>query len=141
MVTLTVITGPPCSGKTTYARQHAKPGDIIIDFDQIAQALGSPVTHGHDRPIWKVTIEARAAAIKAAVRQHQQGATAWIIDSQPTTQTRHAYQQAGARIIDLTATREELHRRAAQDRPPSWHARIDQFIDGTDPQPRTVTRW
>jgi predicted kinase len=30
---LTVVTGPPCAGKTTYVRNNAKPGDIIIDFD------------------------------------------------------------------------------------------------------------
>ena len=141
MSVLTVITGPPCSGKSTYARQHAKPGDIIVDFDTIAQALGSPVTHGHDRQFWKVAIEARTAAIKAAIAQCRQGATAWVVDSRPTEQARQAYLKAGGRIVDLTELREELHRRAAEDRPPSWHARIDTFLDGRDPQPRSVTRW
>lgn len=140
-MSLTVITGPPCSGKTTYARQHALPGDIIVDFDTIAQAFGSPVTHGHERSVWKVAIEARDAAIKAAIQQSRQGATAWIVDSRPTDQARHTYLAAGGRIVDLTAPREELHRRAAEGRPPSWHARIDQFLDGTEPSPRTVTRW
>lgn len=138
---LTVITGPPCSGKTTYIRQRAKPGDITVDFDAIAQALGSPVSHGHDRAIWKVAIEARTAAIKAAVGQHQQGATAWIIDSRPTQATRRHYLDAGARIVSLSATAGELHRRADQDgRPAAWHSRIDEFLAGTDValQPRTA---
>jgi hypothetical protein len=141
MVTLTVITGPPCSGKTTYARKHAKPGDIIIDFDLIAQALGSPVSHGHDHALWKVAIEARTAAIKAAIAQCRQGATAWIIDSRPDEQAKQRYQQAGGRIVTLTAPREELHRRATGNRPPSWHAQIGTFLDGSEPQPRRVTRW
>lgn len=34
---LTVITGAPCSGKSTYLGQHARPDDIVIDFDAIAQ--------------------------------------------------------------------------------------------------------
>lgn len=138
---LTVITGPPCSGKTTYARQHAKPGDIIVDFDLIAQALGSPVTHGHDRQFWKVAIEARDVAIRAAVQQARQGKTAWIVDSRPTEQARQAYQKAGGRIVDLAAPRDELHRRATESRPQSWHAQIDTFLDGRDPQPRRATRW
>ena len=142
MVTLTVITGPPCAGKSTYVRQHAKPGDIVIDFDTIAQALGSPVSHGHDHPIWKTGVEARAAAVKAAVHQCQAGATAWVIDSRPTEQARRSYLLAGGRIVDLTATAEELHRRATQaGRPRSWHARIDEFLTGRDPQPRRVTQW
>lgn len=33
---ITVVTGPPCSGKSTYVRTHARPGDIIVDFDAIA---------------------------------------------------------------------------------------------------------
>jgi tRNA uridine 5-carbamoylmethylation protein Kti12 len=27
---LTVVTGPPCSGKSTLARQRAKPGHILV---------------------------------------------------------------------------------------------------------------
>jgi hypothetical protein len=139
---LTIVTGPPCSGKTTYVHQHALPGHIIVDFDAIAQAVGSPVGHGHDRQIWKVAIEARDAAIKAAVGQHRQGATAWVIDSRPTEPARQSYLKAGARIVDLTAPAHELHRRATQaGRPDSWHSRIDQFLAGDDPQPRRRTAW
>jgi hypothetical protein len=120
---LTIVTGPPCAGKTTWVRQHAKPGDIIVDFDLIAQAVGSPVTHGHDRPLWKVAIEARQAAITAAVGQARQGATAWVIDSRPTEPARQAYLKAGA------------------GRPDSWHRRIDEFLAGPDPPPRRRHAW
>ena len=138
---LTVITGPPCSGKTTYVAQHAKPGHITVDFDTLAQALGSPVTHGHARPVWKVAIDARDAAITAAIGRHRQGATAWIIDSRPTPAARRRYLEAGARIVDLTAPAEELHRRADQaGRPPEWHQRIDQFLAGR-PQMQARTTW
>lgn len=139
---LTVVTGPPCAGKTTYVRQHALPGHIIIDFDLIAQALGSPVSHGHDDPLCKVAVEARSAAIRAAIRCHGQGATAWVIDSRPTPVGRREYLAAGARIVSLSATAGELHRRADEDgRPASWHARIDQFIAGTDVALQTRTTW
>ena len=79
---LTVISGPPCSGKSTYARQHYQPGDIIIDFDRIAQAFGSPVVCGHDAQYRKVTLEARDAAITAAVDLHHAGTRVWLVDSQ-----------------------------------------------------------
>ena len=141
---LTVVTGPPCSGKTTYVRQHARPGDVIVDFDVIAQAVGSPVSHGHDDAIWKVAIEARDAALRTAVRCHQtMHATAWIIDSRPTPAARKNYQAAGGRIVDLTAPAAELHRRADEaGRPASWHNRIDQFLAaGAETALQTRTRW
>jgi L-ascorbate metabolism protein UlaG (beta-lactamase superfamily) len=125
---LTVITGPPCSGKSTYARQHAQPGDITIDFDHLAQALGSPVTHGHDDHIARTTSAAWRAAYMAAIDQHRKGHHVWLIDTTPTPARASQYRNAGARIVPLTATPGELHRRADQGRPPTWHARIDQWI-------------
>lgn len=141
MVNLTVITGPPCAGKTTYARQHALPGDITVDFDAIAQALGSPVSHGHDSHLAEVAAAAWSAAIREALRRLGRHRT-WIIDSKPSPWRCGEYDRAGARYVRLTAAAAELHRRAdAAGRPAAWHARIDQFLAGHDPQPRTVTRW
>ena len=40
-----IITGPPCAGKSTYVRENAKSGDLRIDYDLIAQALGAENSH------------------------------------------------------------------------------------------------
>ncbi len=143
---LTVITGPPCAGKSTYARAHCRPDDIVIDFDDIAQALGSGVKHGHSRHLADVAAAAWAAAIREAVRQHQAGGRAWIVDSRPSAWRWGQYSQAGAVIVALTAEAAELHRRADDSRPPSWHQRIDQFLAvpptiGSDPPPQPCTAW
>jgi hypothetical protein len=123
-------------------QQHSRPGDVIVDFDTIAVALGSPVTHGHGSAHWKAAIEARDAAITAAVTLAQNGTRAWIIDSRPTTAKRAWYTSHGARFASLTAPREELHRRATQaGRPADWHNRIDQYLDSGEPQPVPRTRW
>jgi AAA domain len=139
---LTVVTGPPCSGKSTYVRQHARPGDIIVDFDLIAQALGSPVSHGHDGQLREVAAAAWAGAVRGAITQHQAGRRAWIVDARPRPYRSEQYRQAGARIVRLEAEAAELHRRADEaGRPAGWHQRIDQYLANDDPQPRTVTRW
>lgn len=36
---LYIITGPPCSGKTTYVKQRLKDNDIVFDSDEIARAF------------------------------------------------------------------------------------------------------
>jgi len=141
---LTVVTGPPCSGKTTYLQQHARPDDIVIDFDAIAQALGSHVGHGHSAHIASVAGKAWFAAVCEAIAQHHAGRRAWVIDTAPTASRRRQYEAAGARTVTCSETPQELHARADGNRPPSWHARIDQWFASQgrdDPQPRPRTRW
>ena len=124
---LTVVTGAPCSGKTTYVQQHAGPGDIVIDFDLIAQALGSPVTHGHSHPITRTAQAARRAAINAAISHHRRGARVWIVECDPTMEMQAHYHRSGARFVSLRVSKDELHRRA-DDRPDAWHGLIDHHL-------------
>jgi PDZ domain-containing secreted protein len=144
---LTVITGAPCSGKTTYMHQHAMPGDVQIDFDTIAQALGAPAPHGHAGHLWHVTLAARNSAITQAIQQHHRGARVWIVDCVITRGRRQQYEKNNARIITLTEDRAVLHARATAGRPSDWHALIDEWLanDGKpperDPAPATRTRW
>lgn len=138
---LTVIIGPPCSGKSTYLNTHAQPGDIKIDFDALAVALGSPVRQGHDRHVQAVTIAARRAAIDAALRTAERGATVWIVDTQPSTQRMQAYRAAGAEIIQLNADSAELHKRAARERPRLWHALIDRWQPPSVNPPNRSRDW
>ena len=124
---ITVVTGPPCSGKTTYVRSRAKPGDIVIDFDTMAQAFGSPVDHDHSPATRHVTIQARRIAIAAALTVHHQ-TTVWIVDCNIPTDRMRAYRSAGASIVVLSVDPGELHRRASRERPALWHRLIDQWV-------------
>lgn len=65
---LTVVIGPPAGGKSTWVRERAKPGDIVIDFDLLACALTGPGgdPHDHTPAVAAVTKAARRAAIDAA---------------------------------------------------------------------------
>lgn len=126
---LTVVTGPPCSGKTTYVTQHRCEGDIVIDYDNLAQALGSPVRHGHGDAVGQVTRAAREAAIRVAVDQHRYaGARVWIVDTKPPKHRRQQYHRASAQWVRLDVDRAELHRRASIERPELWHQLIDDWF-------------
>lgn len=128
-----VVSGPPCSGKTTYVDQHAAPDDIRIDYDRLAQALGSSQHHGHAEWFGKVTGKARWAAIKAALEvSRDMGATVWVIDSVIPDYRMRAYEAAGAEFVRLEVDREELHRRASQERPELWHQLIDDWAPTLD---------
>ena len=46
-----IITGPPCAGKSTYVRENAKSGDLRVDYDLIAQALGAENSHAAEESL------------------------------------------------------------------------------------------
>lgn len=127
-MTYTVVTGPPCAGKSTWVREHARPDDIVIDYDTLAQAL-SMSNDEHDVPDAprRVAMDARMTAITSAARQHD--VDVWVIDSDPSPERHGVYRMARAiyhRIdpgIDVCLER-------AQQRPPEtehyimrWYSR------------------
>lgn len=77
-----VVYGPPAAGKTTYVNQNRRANEPVIDLDQIAQAIGSNVTHGHDRTIYEIGQAARSGAIRRILDRRT---PAWIIDTKLST--------------------------------------------------------
>lgn len=138
---LTVVTGPPCSGKSAYVREAAEPGDVVVDFDTLAQALGSASTHDHPADIRVVAQDARRAAITAALAAHRRGARVWIVDTDPRMRQAD-YDAAGAAMVPLTAHPAELHRRAdAAGRPALWHDLIERYTAVRPARPRASRQW
>jgi hypothetical protein len=123
---INVIVGAPCSGKSTYAQNHAKPDDAIIDFDIMAVALGSNVDHGHSEYIVKITLAAWMAAIRESVANHY-FRDIWIVDGRPTLYRQRLYNSVKANFIGLRVDKDELHSRASfAHRPDYYHELIDQ---------------
>ena len=117
---LTVVTGPPCAGKSTHVRRHAQCDDIIIDLDRIALALAHEGTTHHAYPphIRHIAINARAEAIRTALPLSRDY-NVWIIHMQPSKRDWVAYKQHDARTIRLDPGYEEVMRRCANERP-AW---------------------
>lgn len=118
---VTLITGPPCSGKTTYVNEHKQPNDIVIDYDQLAVALGSPDTHNHPEHIRSVTTSAWLAAISAA---HKTGHKTWLIRTFPTPNDTSIAKET----ITLDVDADTCKQRATHDgRPDTWHEVINAW--------------
>ncbi|MER7076620.1 hypothetical protein [Saccharopolyspora kobensis] len=121
---VTVIAGPPCAGKTTYARTHARPGELVVDFDLLAAALGSPDSHDHPEALKPFAVEAREAVL-ARLRRPSHLGRAWITTTSHNPETL----VAGAEVIRLDVTADTAHARArAADRPAAWHGLIDEWF-------------
>lgn len=117
-MSLHVVIGPPCSGKTSWVLSRAAPDDVVIDYDRIAVALAGPGAneHGHRRPFALVVFRAREAALREALR-HADALTVYIIHSVPKPDALSLYARHGAEIVTLDPGRAVIEERCRRLRP------------------------
>lgn len=121
-----VIIGAPCAGKSTYVRENAKRGDVIVDYDSLAKALGAD-GHLPDGDIKQAAFRARKAAIEYCVETKCE---AWIIHTSPTDEQREAYEKAGAEFIEMDTDMDTCLQRAIDDeRPPETEQIIRDYFE------------
>jgi predicted kinase len=105
-----IVTGPPCSGKSTYIRSEAKRDDVIIDMDRIALAISVEDTQPfeYNDKIRKIARAGRAAMVKEAIAlaQGERYQNVWIIHTDPSANQRMAYRAANCRFMDLDPGKE-----------------------------------
>lgn len=127
-----VVTGPPCSGKSTYIAEHAKPGELVVDLDAIARTLGYPSKHidwAEDvpHPARVAAMRARASVLKAIADGSVSGRV-WLVDLLASPEAQARVKQLGARVVRLDPGPDECHRRATADgRNAATHAQIDSW--------------
>ena len=124
-----VITGPPCGGKSTYVSKNAQAGDLKIDYDALAQALGAADSHAAEGLIRKAAFDARNGAIDRALKNP--AAESWIIHTSPTEERLKQYQEAGADVVKLDPGYDECITRAKRDgRPQQTFDGIEKYYSG-----------
>lgn len=124
-----IITGPPCGGKSTYIGKHAKRGDLIVDYDELAMTLGCAEKWNPVGIVQRATQKARAAAIKTATNNPK--AESWIIQSRLSEELRKEYESLGAEIVEIDPGKETCIERAKRDgRPKNIFLAIEGWYAG-----------
>lgn len=115
-VKTTIISGPPCSGKSRYVRDHAQPGDLIVDWDDLAHALtGQPAHTKTPAELIGYIAEARDAIIaRLEQRRPNDVRAAWIVVSDPSDATSLARRTAGS-VVEMSTTVDECLERLHDD--------------------------
>ena len=130
---INVVTGHICSGKSTFVRERARHGDVIIDLDVIAHALSAEATPDHDYPqhIAYVAMAARYAAMDEAIRRSRAdgGFDVWIIQAYPEDRDRATYRRIGAATYHIEADPRTLRERAAAGRPARVRRILEQRLE------------
>lgn len=132
-----VVYGPPGAGKSTYVDEHRQPGDVVIDLDVLAVALGSTDTHDHHDDVRSIAGAARASAIRRTINR---GCTAWVIDTSLRTESLREHADLCDFILIDPGRTTTLHRARAAGRPQSSLDVIERWYADPPVPPATATQ-
>jgi 5-methylcytosine-specific restriction protein A len=135
VVPVTMVCGPPASGKTTYVRAHATSADLAIDLDVIIAALSGLPMHAWTEKEWLDRgLAQRNRLLGALSRRPCRWRAGWFIIGEPTAQGRQWWADTlrPARIVVLK-TPERVCLQRIRDDPTREQARGDMSW--------AVTRW
>lgn len=162
---LTVVTGPPCSGKTTYVERRRRAGDIVVDLDAIAVALGYSFDHvdwtdDPRSPVVDLALDVHRVLVGALLNREPfvklppSTRAVWVIDSDPIAWRLAKYRARGAEVVELDPGRASCRARAVEDRRPAstfeqidaWYADrapaspATEFFESAAPPPAEIGR-
>lgn len=137
MPSINIIVGPPCAGKSSFVVDNAQAGDVLVDLDKIAMALGSEVSHSSYGAVKSAALAARSAVIEIILSGVD--SDAWIIDTSPRQEQINNYEAAGAIFYLLNPGLEECNKRADKDsRPDETKAAIANWYENQPNLPEST---
>lgn len=134
--TVTLVTGPPCSGKSTYVDQHAGAGDVVVCHDREARRAGSRRRHEHLQ-VHRTAAEVRWRALVVDVAAAAT-ITAWVIRCVERGDERQALAEqlrATAVVLLVPPVQVALHRAELDHREPRTFGLIRGWYDRFSPAP------
>lgn len=112
---VTVICGPPGSGKTSYVNKHRSFGDLIVDVDALFKALTFENTRDHLAMHLPFVLAARDAVLSRLLEAHRVPRV-WIIECGASPARRNQLRDKfSAKVIVLEVAEKECIRRIEQD--------------------------
>ncbi len=128
-IPITIISGPPCSGKTTYLNEHSQPGDILIDLDTLQQGIRAGYSHWQgdtDTTLLNRAMRQRNA-ILGGLHRLKRG-RAWLIVQAPSQAERDWWaNKLGGQSVLLHPGTDECKRRAEARGTPRAIEGVDQW--------------
>lgn len=116
-IPLTIVCGPPASGKSWYVREHARPADLVIDLDVIAHELSGEPMHSWSRDRWLDMALRKRNALLGSLSKQPAWSAAWLIMGEPKAEHRAWWAQTmqPKAIVVIEANEQACMMHAARD--------------------------
>jgi hypothetical protein len=117
VVPLTLVCGPPASGKTSYVAERAGQRDLVLDLDKIASVLAGSSMHGWGPEWLGPALRRRNELLGDLARKPPKWPAAWLILTEPKSADRDwwARKLRPKAIVVLETSDAECWRRIAAD--------------------------
>lgn len=113
---VTLVCGPPGSGKTSYVMQRKAWGDLVIDLDAIMVALTGEAWYDKPDNLLPLALDVRDYLYQRIPASIENVNRVWIVAGEPDPAKRQALaRRLGARVVVLALPASECVRRIAND--------------------------
>ena len=113
---LYVVTGMPCSGKTTYVKENMKSGDIVFDTDEIVRAFTYSKNHTVNKEgVVPFILKLRYIWLRELKTMPVKG-DAWLIASNITDSLKKNFRIYEHEIIEMDTDKETCIERLYKDK-------------------------
>lgn len=120
LIPITLVCGPPASGKSTYVREHAKKSDKVIDLDRIASRIAGSTEHGWPIHVIDQALQERNKLLDSLANPDASCRHAWFIVCEPDGANRRWWaEKINANVVVLETAPHICEGRIALD-PERW---------------------
>ena len=113
---VTIICGPPASGKTTYVKNNMQIGDLVVDLDAIRCAIGFTEKDQQTESLLSAARQVRDFLYSLIENNQIDVEQCWIIACLPCSEDRELLQKRfNAKLICMNVSEEECIYRAMHD--------------------------
>ena len=108
---ITLVIGPPFAGKAHRVESLKRPGDLVVDYDALADALG-----GSDPSLHDTILKARGSVLSDIKRAKTKAKHVWIISANPRAEELFPFHDRIVVDPGAETCRQNAEQRGKQDR-------------------------
>lgn len=128
-----IVSGPPCSGKSTYCKENMKDGDIVYDYDALSNALIYGDTHELERKsTHNYIIDFRIAMLNRVTFDKRKNTLFFITSKTPPQNIIDFIKDIEYEVIEMETTFEECLKNLEKDdkrkEKEKWKERIENWF-------------